>query len=602
MGEHVRRAPRADATPGRAADPSTDRRPVCLVRAPTVETFRFATTSITPPLGLAFVAGALETAGERVAFIDAVTEAPDAVRRYFKGYLLGLPFEEIARRIPADAKLVGISVIFTHEWPAAVKLVDTIKARHPGIPIVLGGEHITSMPEFCLLTSRADYLVLGEGEETVVELVQALETGRPLAEIDGLAFRSEGEVVVNPRRERTLAVDDIPWPAWHHIDLDTYHERRWMGGMYTSTKSVPILATRGCPYQCTYCSSPNMWTPRWIPRDPKKVVDEIQHYVERYGARNFPFQDLTAIIRRQWIVDFCNELLDRGLDITWQLPSGTRSEAIDEEVAHLLRKTGMINMAYAPESGSEETRQLVKKRMDTDRLFGSIEAAVKADLNVSVFIVVGFPHDTREHLRQNLPFLDKLAELGITDLAIAFYMALPGTQIFDSLYDSGKVRIDERYFRHILASTSLWSTSTYCEELSNLELTYWKFRLFRRFYSRKRARVGSEGFVSTLRQAVAGLRGTGGDTSKLQTAFRNGMLSGIETAKSKLRKGWMSREEERRLFEAWDAIFREVREKNVCDGVRTLAPADTRDLHKTNVIKPMHLTHAARRRIPVHAG
>ena len=583
------------------ASPS-DRSPVCLIRAPTVETFRFATTSITPPLGLAFIAGALESAGEQVMFIDAVAEAPETFRRYFKGYLLGLPYEEIAQRVPADAKLIGISVIFTHEWPSAVRLIDVIKARHPDARIVLGGEHITSMPEFCLRTSGADFLVLGEGEETVVELVRALDGKTSLDEVDGIAFRSGDEVVVNPRRARTLAVDDIAWPAWHHVDLDTYNERRWMGGMFTSTKSVPILATRGCPYQCTYCSSPNMWTPRWIPRDPAKVADEIQYYYEHLGARNFPFQDLTAIVRRQWIIDFCNELLDRNLDITWQLPSGTRSEAIDEEVAELLRRTGMINMAYAPESGSAETRELVKKRMNEDRLFESIRAAVVSELNVSVFIVVGFPHDTEAQLRENLPFLDKLAEIGITDIAIAFYMALPGTQIFNSLYDSGKIKIDETYFRHILASTSLWSTSTYCEELSNIQLTMWKFRLFRRFYSQRRARVESDGLTTTVRQAVAALRGKSGDASKLQTAFRNGMVSGLETAKAKVRRGWMTRAEEKRMFESWDGIFREIREKNERDGVHVRAPADTRELRDTNVIKELKATHATRRRIPVRSA
>jgi radical SAM superfamily enzyme YgiQ (UPF0313 family) len=575
---------------------------VCLVRAPTVETFRFATTSITPPLGLAFVAAALEAAGEKVTVIDAVAEAPDTFRRYFKGYLIGLPFDDIARRIPATTKVIGISVIFTHEWPAAVQLIEVIKRRHPDIPIVLGGEHVTSMPEFCLRTSRADFLVLGEGEETIVELVRAVDRQGSHDEIAGVAYRSGGDVVVNPRRERTLAVDDIPWPAWHHIDLDTYHERRWMGGMYTSTKSVPILATRGCPYQCTYCSSPNMWTPRWIPRDPAKVADEIQHYVEHLGARNFPFQDLTAIIRRQWIIDFCNELLDRKLDITWQLPSGTRSEAIDEEVADLLRRTGMINMAYAPESGSEETRQLVKKKMNVERLFESIRAAVKADLNVSVFIVVGFPHDREEHLRENLPFLDQLAEIGITDIAIAFYMALPGTQIFNSLYDNGKITIDRKYFRHILASTSLWSTSTYCEELSPLQLTRWKFRLFRRFYSQRRARVESDGLFSSLRQAVFALRGTSADVSKLQTAFRNGMISGVQTVRAKARHGWLSRADEHRMFERWDDVFREIRDKNVLDGVHIPAPEDTRQLRETNVIRELKLEHAARRRIPVRSG
>jgi anaerobic magnesium-protoporphyrin IX monomethyl ester cyclase len=575
---------------------------VCLVRPPAVETFRFATTSIAPPLGLAYVAGALEAAGERVTVVDAVAEAPDTCIRYLKGYLIGLSFDKVARRVPADAKVVGISVIFTHEWPAVVRLIDAIKDRHPDIPVVVGGEHAAAIPEFCLRTSRADLLVLGEGEETAVELVRALDEGRALDGINGVAFRTEDAIVVNPRRQRALAIDAIPWPAWHHFDLDTYHEHRWMGGMYSSTKSVPILATRGCPYQCTYCSAPNMWEPRWIPRDPAGVADEIQHYVEHDGARNFPFQDLTAIIRREWIVDFCRELLDRRLRITWQMPTGTRSEAIDEEVAELLRQTGMISMAYAPESGSEETRQLVKKRMKTDRLFQSMRDAVKSDLNVSVFLVIGFPHDTQSNLRENLPFLDEVAEIGITDIAIAFYMALPGTEIFDSLYDSDKIRIDREYFRHILASTSLWSTSTYCESMGNTRLTLWKLRLFRRFYSRRRAGAESEGLVSSIRQAVTGLRGDDGHVAKLQTAFRNGVLSGIETAKSKTRRGWMSRSEEKRFFEAWDEIFREIREKNVRDGVHILAPADTRELHKTNVIKSVKASHAARRRIPLRAG
>jgi radical SAM superfamily enzyme YgiQ (UPF0313 family) len=548
---------------------------------------------------LAYIAGALEAAGERVEVVDAVASAPDSVRRYFKGYLIGLSFDEIAARIPTGVAFIGISVVFTHEWPAVVCLIEAIKRRNPDVPVVLGGEHISSMPEFCLRTSVADALVLGEGEETVIKLLHALRDKQPLDEIYGIGYRSGDDVVVNPRRQRATDIDDITWPAWHLFDLDTYDEHRWMGGMYSSTKSVPILATRGCPYQCTYCSAPNMWTPRWIPRDPAKVADEIQYYVEHFGARNFPFQDLTAIIRREWIVDFCNQLLDRGLKITWQMPTGTRSEAIDAEVAGLLRRTGMISMAYAPESGSEETRRLIKKKMKTDRLFQSMQAALAEGLNVAVFLVIGFPHDTEDHLRENFAFLDAIADIGITDLAVGFYMALPGTQMFDSLYDNGKIVINRRYFRHILAATSLWSTSTYNEHLSNLELTVWKFRLFRRFYGRRRAGGESRSPASSLWSSVSHLRQKGRDESKFQTAFRNGVVSGIETAKCKLQRGWMSRAEEERFFELWDDIFREIRERNTRDGIHTPAPADTRQLHEINVILPLKAEHAARRRIPV---
>jgi radical SAM superfamily enzyme YgiQ (UPF0313 family) len=575
-----------------------DTRPVCLVRPPAVETFRFSSLSITPPLGLAYVAGALDAAGHDVRVVDAVTCSPRQHTRYFRGYLVGLRADEIVERIPLDAKLVGVTVVFTHEWPAIVRLVEAIKARHPDVPVVLGGEHVTSMPEFCLLTSRADYLVLGEGEETVVDLADALERGTPPAELLGVAYRDGDSIVVNARRARTLDVDDIARPAWHLFDLDTYHENRWMGGMYSSTKSVPILATRGCPYQCTYCSAPNMWTPRWIPRDPKLVVDEIEHYVETMGARNFPFQDLTAIIKREWIVEFCRELLARGLDITWQMPTGTRSEAIDAEVAGLLRETNMISMAYAPESGSEVTRQLIKKKMRTDRMLDSMRAAVAADLNVMVFLVIGFPHDAEDHLRENLAFLETIAEIGINDAAVGFYMALPGTQIFESLYDAGKIRIDRTYFRHILSSTSLWATSTY-SGLSRPRLTWWKFRLLRHFYGQQRKLVGSSGLVATVRQALRNLRGEGGDETKLQSAFRNGMTSLWHTLRIQPRRGWMPRRQERRFFDGWDEIYREIRARNLACGAAVAAPADTAELHERNVTKLLKETHGTRRRIPV---
>ena len=179
-----------------------------------------------------------------------------------------------------------------------VKLIELIKGRYPEKLVVVGGEHVTSMPEFCMATSQADFIVMGEGEETIVELAGALERGDDLSFVDGIVYRIGKEIRVNKRRERRLDIDDIAWPAWDAFNLRTYHDQRFFFGMYSPYLTVPILATRGCPYQCTYCSAPNMWTPRWIPRDYRKVVDEIEFYVNHYGARNFPFQDLTAIVPR----------------------------------------------------------------------------------------------------------------------------------------------------------------------------------------------------------------------------------------------------------------------------------------------------------------
>ncbi len=572
---------------------------ICLIRPPAVDSIRFATTSITLPLGLAYITAALEQAGHEVTVIDAVGQAPEVRTRYLKGYLFGMRYAEVVRRIPPETRVVGLSVTFTHEWPSAIALIGEIKRARPDLPVILGGEHITSMPEFSLLTSEADVLVLGEGEQQIVELIDALDRGLPLAPISGIAFRDGDAIVINPRRARNEAIDDLPLPAWHHFEIETYHRHGLIGCEDTPLLTIPILATRGCPYQCTYCSAPNMWSPRWIARDPVRVADEIETWVKQYGARNFPFQDLTAIVRKDWIVAFCQELIRRDLGITWRLPSGTRAEAIDDEVAQLLRRSGMVSMAYAPESGSDETRRFIKKKMHEDKLLESVRAAAGAELYVMAFMVVGFPHDSEETLAESLPFLGRLADNGVSDMGVSFYMALPGTQLFNSLWDAGKIRLDRDYFGHILESLSFFPRRSWVEGLSRGELARWKLRFYRAFYAARRTAAGEAG--GFLRQLVERARklSRGEDRSRMQTALRNGLRTTWQTARAQFKPGWVSRERERAFFDGWTEIYARIRETKLRDGIVTAAPADTRELHRTNVVPLLEGEHHRGRRLPL---
>jgi radical SAM superfamily enzyme YgiQ (UPF0313 family) len=579
---------------------SSDHSIVCLIRPPAAEAFRFSTASVTLPLGLAYISAALKRAGFAVHVIDAVGEAPGTRAGYCKGYLVGLRLEQIVERLPAHADIIGITVVFTHEWPMAVRLIDLIRRRFPHAAIVIGGEHVTSMPEFSLLTSKADIAVLGEGEDTVVELAHALRDHRPLADIAGIAHRQANGVRVNPRRERQVNIDDIATPDWESFSPPTYHRHRFVGGMYSSRMTVPILATRGCPYQCTYCSAPNMWLPRWIPRDPIKVVDEIESYVKHYSAGNFPFQDLTAIIQKDWIKTFCQELIRRNLSIQWQLPTGTRSEAIDPEVARLLKASGMTSMAYAPESGSDYTRRLIKKKMTASKLFDSIDAAADAGLNVAAWLVIGFPHDRPEHLAENLPFLDELARHGVSDIGIAFYMALPGTELFNSLYDAGRMKIDRKYFRHILNALTPVPSQSYCDALSRIDLAIWKFKMFRRFYGARKS-DGEGGLPAAIRRALRGLFRSDDHASKLETVAHNALVSGIETIRVRFSPRYMRRADERAMFASWDDIYRQIREQKVACAAAARAPADTAELHRVNVIPALAKEHATARTIALSA-
>ncbi len=560
-----------------------------------METFRIGTLSLSPPLGAAYVAGAVEAAGIRVQVIDALGEAPTKKTGYFRGHLIGLRFDEIVVRISPEATVVGITCIFTHEWPMVARLTEQIHRARPDVTIVVGGEHVTSMPEFSLLTSQADALVLGEGEETVVELLRALASGRPLDEIDGIAFRRGDRVVMNPRRARQTQLEKLPRPAWHHFDLRAYHAHRFVGGVYSERLTVPILATRGCPYQCTFCSSPNMWTTRWVARDPKDVVDEIEGYVKEYGAGNFPFQDLTAVIKKDWIIEFCQEIIDRGLDITWQLANGTRSEQIDLEAALLLKRSGMISAAYAPESGSASTRAMIKKKVKAERMMESIRAAAEAELNICAYMIVGFPHDTPDHMRECLPFLRDIAKAGVRDMGVAYYMALPGTELFRSLVDAGKIRIDSRYFRQVLEGVSPFPAATFCDQLSKADLFYWKVRFYLAFYG---TRLEMVGIPSTVRAALQIFRGGSQDT-KLQSAVRMAAQNGVATMLSWLGPRWIPRDEEAEMFEGWDRLFRRIWQNRRAAGVEPPAPTDTTQLEGRQFMRVVKLDHELRRSLPV---
>ena len=158
-----------------------------------------------------------------------------------------------------------------------------------------------------------------------------------MTQVNGLVMRQDGKIVRTLPRGRIKAIDDIPWPAWNLVPLENYLSNG-LGYGVDLGRSMPLIATRGCPYRCTFCSNPTMWTTKWIARKPNLVLDEIEHYINKYGAENIDFYDLTAIVQKEWIAEFCRLIKKRNLKFTWQLPSGTRSEAIDTEISNFSTK------------------------------------------------------------------------------------------------------------------------------------------------------------------------------------------------------------------------------------------------------------------------
>jgi radical SAM superfamily enzyme YgiQ (UPF0313 family) len=430
---------------------------------------------------MAFIAGALKTAGHKITVLDAIAENPEQFT-VLKGDIEvnGLTNSEVVDRIPKDVDAIGLSIMFTNNWLNDRALIDCIGERFKNIPIFAGGEHITGMPERCIKqTKHLKVCVLGEGEETVIELINNIHSDESLAQVEGICYKSEsGEIKLNPRRKRIREVEGIAWPAWELFPIKSYQEHELSYGVIKNELSLPIVATRGCPYECTFCSSPQMWGTRYFMRKPSDVVDEIEHFQKLYGATNYDFYDLTAILNKGWIIEFCKELLERNIVITWQIPAGTRSEAIDAEVAHYLYKTGCRNITYAPESGSVEILKAIKKKVQLSKMLQSFYYTQKEGMSIKLNMLIGLPEEKHKHIWETMWFLVKASWYGVNDIFPSVLVPYAGCTLFDELVREGKINPnDDEYYFRILRGETFFTSYFYNEHIGQKFL-----RLYRVVY------------------------------------------------------------------------------------------------------------------------
>jgi len=445
---------------------------VCFIRPPYVE-LRYQMVALpVPSIGLAYVAAAARAAGHEVEVLDAIGEAPEQVTPLdeIRFACRGLTVEQVMERVPTDADVFAVSVMFSQDWAYVRRITLALKDRFPSIPIIAGGEAVSALPEYSIETGNVDHVVLGEGEEAIVDLLDALAGGRSTAEVPGLVTRIGDQLVRTAPRQRIRDVDAVSRPAWDLFPIENYLSRGLSFGVNRG-RTMPLLATRGCPYRCTFCSSPTMWTTRWTARDPAEVLAEIADYQRIYDANSFDFYDLTAIIKREWILEFCRLIQESGMKFVWQLPTGTRSEAIDEDVAKALHATGCRNITYAPESGSPDELRRIKKKVKIPTMLDSMRSCARQGVKVKANLVLGFPGQTAKDLLHTYVFLVRMAVAGVSDALVFLFEPYPGSELYDQLREQGRIPPpSDEYFLALMCGHDLSKGSSFTDHLTPRQL------------------------------------------------------------------------------------------------------------------------------------
>ncbi len=437
-----------------------------------------------PPMGPAYLAACLRQKGHTVSIIDAVGEAISEFAPYppsNRFLVQGLRFDDIIHRIPPENALTGISCMFSHTWPLVRGLIRQIKSAFPDVPVIAGGEHPTALYAYCLRQAPLEACVLGEAENTIVEIADALENGCPLSEIEGIAWinKETREVVRTGERKVITDLDTLPSPAW---DLIPWKEYRLFDGPVLS-QPFAILASRGCPHNCAFCSAPNMWQRVWRKRTPENIIQEMMDYISAHRIAEFQFRDISPLIQQEWIQDLCMTIREQLPGIRWQMPVGGRPEVIDETTAGLLVSSGCRHIQFAPESGSPAVLAAMNKHLDLNRFKQAVVVAKNAGMRISVLFIIGFPGETRRDIMLTYRLIRWLARHDVEEIAVSSFVLLPGTQIFNRITASRTLKIDDAFFYQAAGATAFTPSASWNPDMGKFSLLIYKWLGLIQFYA-----------------------------------------------------------------------------------------------------------------------
>jgi anaerobic magnesium-protoporphyrin IX monomethyl ester cyclase len=366
------------------------------------------------PLGLGYVAQALrERRGDDVEILD--------------GRNLRLSMAQIAERLRrARPDVVGITATIMDS--REIHEVARIARRElPGAKVIVGGPYVSSSPDAAMKNESIDVAVLGEGESTAVELLDAFEKGaEDLGGIDGIVFRKEGETITTPKRKPAENLDDVR-PAWDLLKPHDYFGRLKQNSHNRIRKDqrvVAIFTSRGCPYNCIFCH--NVFGKKIRYMSAEAVIDEIEMLVARYGIRELEFVDDCFNHNLDRAKAIFREIIRRRFRLHITFPNGLRGDRMDEELLDLFKEAGVFRVSYAIEAASPRVQKLIKKNLDLDKVKAAITATAKRGIFTVGFFIMGFPTETADEMRMTVDF----ALASDVHIANFFYLApYPGTEV-----------------------------------------------------------------------------------------------------------------------------------------------------------------------------
>jgi anaerobic magnesium-protoporphyrin IX monomethyl ester cyclase len=381
-----------------------------------------------PSIGLASIGALLLKNGFEVEGLDA--------------FLGRYSVDEMLDRIIVSAPdVLGISLL-TAAAPLVESMIPRLREKLPQLTIVMGNIHATTFDKDYLLNNTADYIVYQEGEFTMLELMRELASkGNPEA-VEGISFLdSKGQYHKNPSRKYItgLELDELPYPAWELFPVDQFKPDIRLdhgSGKHkdTDVQVLPILATRGCPHSCTFCTPINTIGKQYRMRSENCVVDEMEYFHNKWGVDTFYYMDLTFPISEKIGLKFCDALIKRKLKVKWFCE--TRVSSVTKQLLKKMKEAGCVRIDYGIEAGNQKMLDSVKKGFTIEQVRKAIDATNEAGIEAEGLFILGLPDETVQDTWDTIHFA---LSLNIDHLKFNLFVPYPGSDTWDTLLEKGEL-------------------------------------------------------------------------------------------------------------------------------------------------------------------
>lgn len=375
---------------------------------------------IAPPLGIAYMAGVLQENNIDVEILDASAEDMD-----FKDVE-----KELLKRKP---DLVALTAL-TPTIGRALETAQVVKETLPDSIVVMGGYHPTFNFIETLEDENVDIVIRGEGEYIMLNLVQALENQSSLHDVKGIVFEDKNskEIVVNPEAPVIQDLDELPFPALNLLPMKKYRL------LDMDTHMTTMITTRGCPMQCSFCSSAAMHGKKIRERSVENIVDEIEYLKTNYDIDTIAFMDDTFTLKKRKVMAICDEILKRNIEIMWGCTS--RVDTLDEKLLKKMKEAGCITIFIGVESADQQQLDNMCKNTTIAKIENAFKIAHKLKIRTIASVALGMPGDTKEIMNKTVKFVHKLKpNYAIYSLATPY----PGTRFYKEAFEKNLIKIKD---------------------------------------------------------------------------------------------------------------------------------------------------------------